>query len=277
MFPTDIFLVRHGESEGNAALRQFEKDKFSVFTTEFLNRHHSHFRLTDKGRAQCPVVGEWLKEWLRKKKLPHFDEHFVSTHTRALETAALLNLPNAKWKTDFQLHERDTGLWGAIPDKKWQKRYDRSKRLGQNHHFYTPWPDGESIADVCNRLRNLVGALDREDVNQKRIIIVAHGDVMQAFRIIFEGILPDRYDELSKANLPDFRIGNGQIIHYTRVDPIDTAKPARTLYDRFGWVRSINPWCPEYAGHDWRAIEQRRYSNAELLAMAERSSRLINE
>jgi len=121
-------------------------------------------------------------------------------------------------------------------------------------------------------LRNLISALDSDGLNQKRVVVVAHGDVMQAFRVIFEGILPNRYDELSKANLPDFRIGNGQIIHYTRVDPTDH-KYAR--YDRFGWVRSLNPWCPEYAGHDWRAIEPHRYSNNELMNFVKRFPCLI--
>ena len=285
MLPLDLFFVRHNESEGNAALRKYEEwlklSWFSrlfrplPFTAEFLNRHNSHFRLTDKGREQGPIVGDWLKNWLKEKKLPRFDRHIVSSHVRTRESGGLLDLPDAKWEIDFQLHERHIGIWGSIPDKKWQKQYDKLTRLGQNHHFYTPWPGGESIADVCNRLRNFINALNSDGMNQKRVIVVAHGDVMQAVRVIVEGILPDEYDERSKANLRDFRIGNGQIIHYTRVDPISPTKPECVLYDRFGWVQSVNPWCPEYAGHDWRAIARPRYSNAELLAMAERFPRLI--
>lgn len=272
MLPLDLILVRHGESEGNLALRKWERNEHSALAPELLSRHISHLRLTDKGREQCSVVGGWLKEWLKEKNLPRFDRHFVSTHARALETAALLDLPDAEWKTEFQLHERDTGLWGSLPDEKWQERYERSKSLGQNHSFYTPMPDGESILDVCNRLRNFTGALNRDSINRKNIVIVAHGDVMQALRVIFERISPDDYDKHSKADTSDFRIGNGQIIHYTRVDPADANS---TRYDRFGWVRSLNPWCPEYAGHDWRAIEERRYSNEELLAMVERFPRLL--
>lgn len=285
MLPLDLFLVRHDESTGNAALRKYEEwlklGRFlrwfrrPPFTAEFLNLHHSQYPLTDKGRKQGPVVGDWLKDRLKEKKLPHFDRHLVSPYVRTLESAYLLDLPDAKWELDFNLHERETGLWGVVPDKKWEARHAKSMRLRQNHHFYTPWPDGESIADTCNRLYNVIDTIRRECGGGQRMVIVSHGDVMQAFRVIFEGILPDEYDERSKANKPDFRIGNGQIIHYTRVDPIASAESKCVLYDRFGWVRSVNPWCPEYAGHDWRAIEQRRFSNAELLALAERFPRLI--
>lgn len=277
MLPLDLFIVRHGESEGNRALRRFKKNSRGTLPPKFLNRHSAHFRLTDKGKKQCPVVGKWLKDWLKEKELAHFDRHFVSTHVRALETAALLDLPGAEWEPDFQVHERDNGLWGVIPDKKWQKRYERLFRLGQNHHFYTPMPDGESIANVCDRLPNFIGALNsnNEGTNKKRVIIVSHGDVMRALRVIFEGISPDHYHELIQENQCDFKFGNGQIIHYTRVDPISPAEPKSTNYDRFGWVRSINPWCPEFAGHDWKEIKRPRCSNAELLEMVERFPRLL--
>lgn len=286
MLPLDLFLVRHGQATSNAILEE-EKQRsklswffrlffHSMLTAELLNLHHSQHPLTDHGREQCPIVGEWLNGWLKENKLPCFDCYFVSSHLRTVQSAGLLGLPNARWELDFQLRERETGLWGVIPDKKWQKRHDRSVRLGQNHHFYTPWPGGESIADVCGRLRNFINTLHRE-CGRQRVVVVAHGDVMQAFRVIFEGILPDAYDERSKANLRDFRIGNGQIIHYTRVDPIASAEPECVLYDRFGWVRSVNPWCPEYAGHDWREIKRPSYSNAELLALAERFPQLIKK
>ena len=172
MLPRDIFLVRHGHSEGNSALREFrENKKRSYFTPEFLNRHNAHYRLTDKGKEQARVAGDWLKKWLEEKDVPWFDRYFVSTHTRTLETAALLNLHGEQWEADFQLRERETGLWGAIPDKKWQKRHEMSMRPHRNHRFYTPMPDGESIADVCIRLRGFVSRLYRECGNKHESLL----------------------------------------------------------------------------------------------------------
>lgn len=279
MLPLDLFIIRHGESEGNRALRKYEENSNCDFPAEFLNRHQTDLRLTDKGKAQAQVTGNWLKNWLKENNLPRFDRHFVSTHTRTLETAALLDLPDVEWKPTFQLRERDVGIWGSIPDKNWQKQWNKSFRLNQNHRFYTPMPNGESIANVCDRLRNFINALDRdsEDVNRKRVVIVTHGDATHAFRVILEHISPNTYDELVKANLPDFRIGNGQIVHYTRIEPHGVSEFRAMEYERVSWVRSINPWKPDFAGHDWRPIKQRRYTNDELLAMVNRFPRLIND
>ncbi len=274
MLPLDLFIVRHGKSEGNSALGKFIQNQDAEFDPEFLKRHNSQFRLTDKGKDQCPASGVWLKEWLKEKKLAHFDQYFVSTHIRACETAALLNLPDAAWEQDSQLHERDNGLWGVIPNADWQKRYEESILRNRFHGFYTPHENGESISDVCNRLRPFVSTLDRQEVNQKRVIVVAHGDVSQAFRVILERITPVDFHERWIANKPDFRIGNGQILHYTRVDP---SEPTCTHHDRFRWVRSVNPWCPTYAGHDWRFIEKRYYSNEKLIDMVERFPPLIKD
>ncbi len=275
MFPLSIFLVRHGRSEGNSAFKQFKENNEKVFSPEFLSCPNSHYRLTDKGREQSKVVGLWLKNWLKEKKLLCFSHHFVSSHIRTLETAALLDLPEAKWKLEFQLRERENGLWGVVPDEDWKNKYSHLANIQQNHHFFTPLPGGESIADVCARLRPFVETLNTESSRQGPMVIVAHGDLIQALRVIFENILPDDYDAFSKANDRDFRIGNGQVIHYTRVRPED---PMYTTSDgKFGWVRSLNPWDPEYAGHDWRPIKKSFCSNEELLDLVAKFPRLIGD
>lgn len=269
MLPFDIVLVRHGESEGNIANKRSRQGDHSDFTPAFLNRHSTSFRLTEKGRAQAKLAGEWLKQ----NNLAYFDRHFVSEYARAVETAALLDLPNASWRLDFQLRERDHGLVDIVPNNVRQERYAEYMRLRQIHRFYTPTPNGESIANICDRLRNnIIDTLHRECSGQQ-VIIVSHGDLMQAFRVIFERMSADQYHELDQNNPTHFKIGNCQIMHYTRVDPDDP----NHILPHLGWVRSVNPWDPKYAGHDWRLIERHRYSNAELMALAERYQRLVND
>lgn len=267
MMPRDLILVRHGESEGNVANSRSRAGDDSDFTPEFLGRHSAHWRLTDKGCEQAKAVGEWLKA----NGLTHFDRHYVSECLRAMETAALLGLPDAEWFMDFQLRERDYGLMDIVTDTDRKARYAEYLTQRERHLLFAPLPGGEPMAPVCDRLRgNIVSTLHRE-LADKRVIIVSHGDVMRAFRIIFERITADEYHALDQANEPSFRIGNGQIIHYTRVNP---TKSTRVL-PYFGWVRSINPTQPEYAGHDWRAIVRKRYNNAQLLAMVKGYPRLI--
>ncbi len=119
MLPLDLVLVRHGQSEGNIANTRSRAGDHSAFTPEFLNRHSTRLRLTDRGRTQAKAAGEWL----RANGLTQFDRHYVSEYARAVETAALLDLPNARWYMDFQLRERDHGRMDIIPDNVRQEQF----------------------------------------------------------------------------------------------------------------------------------------------------------
>ena len=267
MFPYDLYLVRHGESDSNIANSRSRRGDHSDFTPEFMNRHSADLHLTHKGRAQAKAVGDWFRE----NTLAKCSAFCVSPYARALETASLLGLHNAEWNVDGRLRERDHGSVDIIPNNLRQERmvvHLKSLGLRPYHHFYTPLPAGESICDVTNRLQSVVDLLYQ--ANARSIVIVAHGDVIRAFRVIFEEILPDYYHELMEKNSDDFKIGNGQIVHYTRCN-------AHSVSDYFSWVRSINPWNPQYAGHDWRAVKSQLYSNEELMVLAERSKRLVAE
>ncbi len=269
MLPLNIVLVRHGESEGNTANRRSRKGDNSDFTEEFLNRHSSKLRLTDKGKVQAKMAGEWLKS----QGLDRFDGYYVSEYTRAMETAALLNLPDANWHTDYQLRERDHGRVDILPDNVRQEQFQDYMRLRKMHLFYAPWPDGESMPEVCERLRsNIIDTLHRE-MADKQVVIVSHGDLMRAFRVILEYMPADTYHVVDGEDQKWFKIGNCQVVHYTRVNPND---PTEVL-PHLGWVRSVNPIAPTFAGHDWQPIVRKKHTNAELLALAERSQRLVNK
>jgi broad specificity phosphatase PhoE len=88
-----LILVRHGQSEGNEAVSRSERGDLSAYTPEFKKKHSSTYRLTDKGVQQAKVAGAWIKENIGEK----FDRCYTSEYVRAMETAAYLDLPDAKW------------------------------------------------------------------------------------------------------------------------------------------------------------------------------------
>lgn len=269
MLPLNLVLVRHGESEGNIANKRSRAGDNHDFTPDFLNRHSAKLRLTEKGKEQAKAAGQWLKD----NDLAQFDRHYVSEYTRALETAALLNLPDARWYMDFQLRERDHGRVDIVSDEVRRTQFAEYIAQRKRHLFYAPWPDGESMAETCDRLRNnIIGTLHRE-LADKKVIIVSHGDIMRAFRVILERMPADVYHTVDSEDQPWFKIGNGQVVHYTRVDPFDS----KHVLPRMGWVRSVNPFEPGFAGHDWKEIVRKTYSNEDLLALANSSTRLIND
>ena len=78
--PLDLILVRHGESEGNVAQDFAKLGDDSLWTAEFKDRHSSKYRLTDKGKAQAKMSGDWIKANVS----PHFDVYYVSEFLRAV-------------------------------------------------------------------------------------------------------------------------------------------------------------------------------------------------
>src|SRR5262249_38727745 len=139
--PLDLVLVRHGESEGNVAFGYSKRGDTRHFTPEFLARHSSKWRLTDRGREQARAAGVWLRENLA----PSFDRYYTAEYLRAMETAAHLGFEDAAWYCEFYLRERDWGVFDVMSFQDRRERYaDDLKRREADTFFWTP-PGGESM------------------------------------------------------------------------------------------------------------------------------------
>ena len=118
----------------------------------------SKWRLTDTGRQQAIAAGEWLKTNFQQG----FDRYYVSEYLRAMETAARMDLPDAKWFAEVFLRERD---WGQMDLMSWSERNDKMadelKRKDLDRYLYAP-PGGESMADVALRVDRVLQQLHRE-------------------------------------------------------------------------------------------------------------------
>jgi len=264
--PIDLVLVRHGESEGNAARRSSVAGDNSLFTEEFCSRHNSRFRLTDRGREQARAAGAWLKENIGQ----HFDRYLVSGYLRAVETAALLGLEGACWYQEFYLRERDMGLFEIMPEDLKKQKHPEIYRQYELDPFYWSPPNGESIAQLCLRIDRVLHTLHRE-CSQKRVIIVAHGLVMWAFMVRIERLTPTEFPQRSQSSNIADHIRNCQIVHYTRSDPNGAATSSRVE-----WVKSVCPWSSDWNEAVWRGIQRPTFTNEQLMAAAEASPRIVS-
>ena len=263
----ELVLVRHGQSEGNVAYRRSMAGDHSLYSGEFLRRHSSGWRLPDVGRQQAECAGQWLKDNFYEKD---FDRFYVSEYIRCMETAARLNIPNARWFAEVFLRERD---WGQMDLMSWAERQskmaDELKRRDLDRFLYAP-PGGESMADVALRLDRFIHLLHRECAN-KRVLVVCHGEVMWAMRTRLERMSLLRYKDLIESKRFTDHIHNGHILVYTRVNP-ETSE----IVPNFRWMKSICPWDPSLSPNRWEEIERAMYSNSMLLATAETVPRLIS-
>lgn len=264
MLPINLYLVRHGQSEGNAAKRRAEAGDETVYTQEFRDRHNSSFRLTKRGRQEAIAAGEWLKA-----NAPSFERMITSGFNRAMETAALLDMPDPRWFVDHLLTERDWGDLDNLPESERQERFGEALRRQDADPFYWSPPNGESFMQLALRVDRLLQTLHRE-CEGKNVLVVCHGEVMRALQVRLERMSQQRFRYLSFSDDPNDRIHNCQIIHYTRRIP-----DGNWLSRSMDWVRWIRPAEESVPQSGWQAIVRPTYTSDELLEIVHQSERMV--
>ena len=268
MMPLNLFLVRHGESEGNIATKRSRKGDNSLHTPEYLARHSSSWRLTDKGIEQAKTAGYWIKEHFYGGE---FQAHYVSAYLRAMETAAHFDLPNAQWRMESHLCERNWGDMDVMTDKERLRLFSRNLDRRDAESFFWRPPNGESIADVCaTRVYRHISTLHRLP-STANVIMVLHGELMWAFRATLERMSPAKFAELDASTDSFDRIHNCQVIQYSRRDPV-TNETASC----YKWMRSVCPSELSKSRNTWENIQYFKYTNVDLHALVANTTRLIS-
>ena len=257
--PIDLFLTRHGKSEGNLATALSKKGDDSMFTPEFLSRHSSTWRLVPEGIEQAKAAGNWIKANFGA----FFHRYYVSDYDRAKETAAWLGLPGAEWMVSFYLRERDWGELDVMPHEERKRKFAENLRRKEIDPFYWKPSNGEPMPTVCLRIEKTLETLHRE-CDMESAIMVIHGEVMWGMRYLFERMTHADIMRFERSKDPRDKIHNGQIIHYTRRDPM-TGEIAPYL----NWMRSICPTDLSLSYNNWQPIIRRKFSNEDLLQEVE--------
>eukprot|EP01119_Soliformovum_irregulare_P005798 TRINITY_DN17547_c0_g1_i2.p1 TRINITY_DN17547_c0_g1~~TRINITY_DN17547_c0_g1_i2.p1 ORF type:complete len:320 (-),score=48.73 TRINITY_DN17547_c0_g1_i2:37-996(-) len=263
--PIDITLVRHGESEGNWAQKHSKMGDDSYWSPEFMKRHTSKYRLTDNGRKQADIAGEWI----RKNIGDTFDAYYVSEYARARETAAHLRLPSAKWFVEFYLREKDKGVLAGSSHAVRKDTHGDVLAHMKKDAFYVAPPGGESFAETCLRAdwtmqiwRHMIGS---------RVIAVCHGNIMLAFRVRLEKMSLDVFRSLEASKDPKDKINFSQILHYTRRNPFTGEIADYPIY-----MKSVCPWDLSLSSNEWKPIVRPEYSNEDLLQEVNDIPQLVN-
>eukprot|EP00316_Scyphosphaera_apsteinii_P009306 CAMPEP_0119315736 /NCGR_PEP_ID=MMETSP1333-20130426/36934_1 /TAXON_ID=418940 /ORGANISM="Scyphosphaera apsteinii, Strain RCC1455" /LENGTH=239 /DNA_ID=CAMNT_0007321181 /DNA_START=27 /DNA_END=743 /DNA_ORIENTATION=+ len=195
--PSELVIVRHGQSEANAMIEMRKRgDSSAMQAMRDAKRHDSMMRLTDLGRSQARSVGKWLRE-----NAPPFDAFYCSQYVRTKETAAEMNLPNAHWHADLMIRERDQGVQDGSGDVKLGLDAEEQFRMEKSPMYWQPIA-GESMADVVVRVRHFLQTLSTS-AGGLRVIVVCHYRTIHAFRILLEDIPQEDYTSLLKESMPN--------------------------------------------------------------------------
>ncbi|KAE8702657.1 Phosphoglycerate mutase-like protein AT74 [Hibiscus syriacus] len=180
LLPKHIILVRHGESEGN-------KDP-SVYTTT----PDYKISLTEHGRAQARLAGSRLRDLISTKG-PSQDWRvyfYVSPYERTRSTLREIGKSFSKKRVigvreECRIREQDFGNFQVAERMRITK--ETREKFGR---FFYRFPEGESAADVFDRVSSFLESLWRDiDLNrfnnnpsqELNLIIISHGLASRVF------------------------------------------------------------------------------------------------
>lgn len=225
-WPTSLMLIRHGESEYNILRAKKQKDplyqEFQQWYREGRNAEYVRNRalelkkkyalgvggydtpLTEVGHSQARITGD--QQLLNDAPLP--DVVIYSPYLRTKETLASLaeswtGLEDVPWVEDDRIREQEHGLSVIYSDwRVFQTLHPEQRELRklQGDYWYQ-YPQGESVADVRDRVSSMLTTLIRE-YNGKRVLLVTHHLTILSIRATLERLTPEEFLKLDKKNKP---------------------------------------------------------------------------
>jgi 2,3-bisphosphoglycerate-dependent phosphoglycerate mutase len=184
--PRALWLIRHGQSEGNVIRDEAERRNAAEYV---LSTRDADVPLSDLGRRQAEAFGRWLADQPAEQKPQAV---LVSPYRRAGETADLVlsaaGLQGVARGVDERLRDREIGVWDGLTWRGIVARFpEESERAELVGRFFHRPPGGESWADICLRVRSFLGDVARE-LPDVHVLVVAHDVVIQLTRVVLEGM-----------------------------------------------------------------------------------------
>jgi broad specificity phosphatase PhoE len=167
MKPHRIILIRHGESEGNVSkLVYSQKPDYTL-------------ELTAQGRQQAEQAGKALAELIGKETAFFYVSPMWRTRSTFECVAHQLARDQFRWEEEPRIREQE---WGHLRTPEQGEQVERERDAFGT--FYFRIPDGESAADVYDRVSDFFGTLfrdfDKPDYPQNAVLIT-HGMAIRLF------------------------------------------------------------------------------------------------
>ena len=185
-WPERLYLVRHGQSDGNVARDAAHE---AGLTNIDLDIRDVDVPLSGLGHRQARAVGHWFAA-LPEKERPEI--LLSSPYVRARQTAeAICNaggLAGGAKPTivDERLREREFGIFDGLTSRGiWEQFPTEAAHRAKMGKFYHRPPGGESWADVILRLRSVMNTINLHYADH-RVLVVCHQVVVLCMRYILE-------------------------------------------------------------------------------------------
>jgi broad specificity phosphatase PhoE len=249
MSVSELVIIRHGESAGNAAAAEANAAGAEVIVVD---RRDADVPLSPVGIEQARALGSVLRPLVtdgRRTRVwssPYVRAHETAKYALGEEHASGVRL-DERIVLDERLRDRELGVLDLLTTRGVQSRFpleaDRRRWLGK---FYHRPPGGESWADVVLRLRSFLSDLAADPAD--RAVIVGHDAVVLLLRYICESLTEQQVLGIQV----DSPVRNGSI---TRL----TLRPGQgwALTD-YNDVRHLNEQGVEITEHRGEVDDRRR-------------------
>ncbi|MEA1072761.1 histidine phosphatase family protein [Sphingomonas sp. LY160] len=197
-WPERMWLVRHGQSQGNVARDAAHEAGHLVID---LDLRDVDVPLSELGHQQAEAAGRWFAA------LPEDEKPEIllsSPYVRAIQTAERIckagGLAGGAKPTilDERLREREFGVFDGLTTLGIRDKYpDEAAHRNKMGKFYHRPPGGESWADVILRLRSMMNTINLHYAD-KRVLVVAHQVVVLCMRYVLEELTEQQILNIDK-------------------------------------------------------------------------------
>lgn len=225
-----VIFVRHGRSAGN------ERElihKNSSLAPIYGNISNHELPLVDSGVAQARSAGRYLADMASRGLIPPIDRVLCSPFTRTQQTLEHLIEGVRSYCSEKQIPLTDVferggdakaEQWIVVRERDWsdfetldpEKKAEEYKSRVAHAFNWTPHGSrsGEPMADVSSRASSFMNAMHREKFKGKVVLVVTHGEFMNAVELVNK-----RLDPFSPDFKDSFRHGipNCGIMMFSRV------------------------------------------------------------
>lgn len=223
--PSELWLVRHGQSLGNVMRDTAKADDELLDIAD----RDMDVPLSALGHEQAMAFGVWLRD----RPVDARPEVVLSSpYRRAVQTATTIvecSRLDLRVHQDERLRERELGVVDLLTSHglavRLPQEAERRRRLGK---FYYRPPGGESWVDVALRLRSLRDSLGREHAG-RRVLIVTHEVPILIMRYLLEDL-----DESAVLAMGGGQLANCSLTTY-RTDADGCPRP-----DLLGWIAPVS-------------------------------------
>lgn len=183
MKPKRIFLVRHGQSQGNADKNIYKTvPDYAVLLTE-----KGHQQAEDIGKEIARIIGP-------EEAIQFYVSPFWRTRQTFLHIAEQFSTEQVHYYEDLRLREQE---WGQEMTNNRGIKWDEEKAREMYGHTYYRFSDGESCADAYDRSSDIMDTMFRsfEKPNfPPNVIVVSHGMKIRCFIMRWFHCSPEEFE-----------------------------------------------------------------------------------